>query len=60
LRCRQTPRRILELGAGDGTLLLRLARSFAPAWPEVELTLLDQHDLVSPDTRAAFAARAGG
>ena len=50
------PRHILELGAGDGTLLLRLARSFTSAWPAVELTLLDQHDLVSPDTRAAYAA----
>ena len=50
------PRHIQELGAGDGTLLLRLARSFASAWPEVELTLLDQHDLVSPATRAAYAA----
>jgi hypothetical protein len=52
----QAPRRILELGAGDGTLLLRLARSFAKSWPAVELTLLDQHDLVSGQTRAAYEA----
>ena len=50
------PRRVLELGAGDGTLLLRLAQSCATAWPAVELTLLDQHDLVSPRTRAAYGA----
>jgi Methyltransferase domain len=50
------PRRILELGAGDGTLLLRLARSQASGWPSVELTLLDQHDLVSAQTRAGYEA----
>jgi len=56
LNLAQAPRRILELGAGDGTLLLRLARSFAKSWPAVELTLLDQHDLVSGQTRAAYEA----
>jgi len=35
---------------------LRLARSHAPLWPGVELTLLDQHDLVSAPTRAAYEA----
>jgi len=55
-RLRHPPRQILELGAGDGTLLLRLARSHASHWPEVELTLLDQHDLVSAQTREAYEA----
>ena len=50
------PLRILELGAGDGTLLLALARSSAPAWPPVQLTLLDRQDIVAPATRAAYAA----
>ncbi len=40
------PRRILELGAGDGTLLLRFARAQRPRWTGVELTLLDRVDLV--------------
>jgi SAM-dependent methyltransferase len=48
------PRRILELGAGDGTLLLRFARAQRPAWNDVELTLLDRVDLVSGQTRAAY------
>lgn len=48
------PRRILELGAGDGTLLLRFARAQAPRWPDVELTLLDRIDVVSAETRAAY------
>jgi SAM-dependent methyltransferase len=48
------PRRILELGAGDGTLLLRLLRALRARWAGGELILLDQHDLVSAATRAHF------
>jgi hypothetical protein len=48
------PRRIIELGAGDGTLLLRLLRSIHPQWIGAEITLLDRHDLVTADTRAAY------
>ena len=50
------PLRILELGAGDGTLLLGVARQLRGAWPVVELTLLDKLNLVSPDTLLAYAA----
>ncbi|MEO8411176.1 MAG: hypothetical protein ABI478_11440 [Propionivibrio sp.] len=49
------PLRILELGAGDGNLLLRLARDLAPGWPRVELTLLDRQPLVAAATIAGFA-----
>jgi SAM-dependent methyltransferase len=49
------PRRILELGAGDGTLLLRLARAMQPSWHDLELTLLDRHDIVAPGTHEAYA-----
>jgi len=48
------PRRILELGAGDGTLLLRFARAQRPRWNDVELTLLDRVDLVSEQTQSAY------
>ena len=48
------PRRILELGAGDGTLMLRVAQALQPSWPEVALTLLDRHDLLNAETRAGF------
>ncbi len=51
------PRRILELGAGDGTLLLRLAGALEPSWRDVELTLLDRLDLVTEATRAAYRAQ---
>jgi hypothetical protein len=50
------PLKILELGAGDGSLLLGVARLLAPAWPPVHLTLLDRQDIVSPATRAGYAA----
>jgi len=50
------PRRIVELGAGDGTLLLRLARRRAPKWPGVEATVVDRQNLITPETRRRFAA----
>jgi hypothetical protein len=49
------PLRILELGAGDGSLLLGVARSLAPRWPSVQLSLLDRQPIVTPATLAGFA-----
>ncbi len=49
------PLRILELGAGDGGLLLGVARTLEPGWPLVQLTLLDRQDIVSTATLAGFA-----
>ena len=49
------PLRILEIGAGDGSLLLGVARATAPHWPPVQLTLLDRQDIVSPATLAGYA-----
>ena len=49
------PRRIVELGAGDGTLLLRLARRCAAKWPGVEATVVDRQDFIAPETRQGFA-----
>ena len=48
------PKRVLELGAGDGTLMLRVARGLARGWPGVELTLLDRQRLLSPQTASAY------
>jgi hypothetical protein len=50
------PRALVELGAGDGSLALRLARSAAPRWPRVHLTLLDLEPSVAPATAAAIRA----
>jgi SAM-dependent methyltransferase len=51
----RAPRRILELGAGDGTFLLRVARRLAPAWANLKLELLDRQRLLQADTQAAIA-----
>ncbi len=48
------PLRLLELGAGDGSLLLAVAKKTARTWPPVELTLLDRLSLVDTATCAAF------
>ena len=56
LRLAAPPRRLLELGAGDGSLLLRFARALRPRWTDVELTLLDRVDLVSRRTRDGYRA----
>ena len=52
------PLRVLELGAGDGRLMLGVARSLAnhSANPRIELTLLDRQRLVAPATIAGYAA----
>lgn len=50
LRLAAPPKRILELGAGDGTLMLRLAAAVKPRWVEVELTLLDRQSIVNVET----------
>jgi len=44
------PSSLLELGAGDGSLLLRLAQQRGARWPGLRVTLLDRLDLVAPDT----------
>src|SRR5690349_21275057 len=48
------PRSMLELGAGDGSMMLRLAKKRAKRWPDVKVTLLDRQDSVSADTIAAI------
>jgi hypothetical protein len=53
LRLAHPPRRILELGGGDGTLMLRFARAH-PDWSPVELTLIDMQDMLSARTREAY------
>jgi hypothetical protein len=50
------PRKLLEIGAGDGSFMLRVARRLAKGWPNVELTLLDRQDLVTVECRDALEA----
>src|SRR5258708_9418552 len=53
------PRTILDLGAGDGTFSLSVARRLAARWGGVTITLLDRQNIVSQETRDAFAALGG-
>ncbi|MEB0060216.1 hypothetical protein [Variovorax sp. LG9.2] len=46
----RAPLRILELGAGDGSLALRFAHRHARQWPRVSWTLLDRQDTVAEST----------
>lgn len=54
------PLRALELGSGDGELMLRVARTLrrrddSGVWGAVELRMLDRQALVSPRTLQAYA-----
>jgi hypothetical protein len=49
------PLNVLELGAGDGSLLLGVARLLGPHWPPVNLTLLDRQRTVRPSMLRAYA-----
>src|ERR1700677_1620945 len=44
------PKNILELGAGDGTLLFRFAAALRPRWSWVDLTLLDRQYIVNVES----------
>lgn len=48
------PLRVLEIGAGDGSLMLGVAQDLDRAWPKVALTLLDRQALVTPATVASY------
>ncbi len=52
------PLQVLELGAGDGSLMLGVARALQGQWPAVALTLLDRLPLLTAATQTAYA-RAG-
>ena len=72
----RTTKRIVELGAGDGDFLLRVAQRLSAfgvppsggpnrlkpelqttgMWTKANVTLLDRHKVVTPQTLAAFAA----
>ena len=50
------PRRIIELGAGDGSLMLRLSRRLARHWSGVAIILVDRQDIVTHETRQAISS----
>ena len=54
LRLAAHPKSILELGAGDGSLLLRFAAAVRPRWSDVKLTLLDRQHIVDSGTVESY------
>ena len=50
------PSRLLEIGAGDGELLLRVARRLARKWYDVDVVFVDLQNLLTNQTKADFAA----
>jgi SAM-dependent methyltransferase len=50
------PRAIAEIGAGDGTFMLRVAEQLSSQWHAIDVVLLDQQSLVSPATSGKFVA----
>src|SRR5271166_1019462 len=53
---KEGPRRIVELGAGDGVFTLRLARCLSRHWAQAHVVLVDSKDVVTRETREGFAA----
>ncbi len=53
---RKPPERVVELGAGDGTFLLQVARRLSRRWRQVEAVLVDRWQLLAPRTAEAFHA----
>ena len=47
------PQKMIELGGGDGTFILRVAHKLR--WRDIELVLVDRQDIVGERTRAGFA-----
>ena len=48
-------RRLVDLGAGDGRFLWRVARRLGPDWQGTNVVLLDRRNIVSPETRQGLA-----
>jgi hypothetical protein len=49
------PSTVAEIGCGDGTLMLAVARRLAGRWPAVRLVLIDRLSLVRSETLEGFA-----
>src|SRR5689334_18058495 len=43
--CTTVPRTILDLGTGDGTLMLKVAQRLSPLWSNVTVVLLDRQNI---------------
>jgi SAM-dependent methyltransferase len=54
LETQRPPRRIVEIGAGDGTLLLKMAGTLSRSWKNVGVVLVDRQSLVTAKTLEQF------
>ncbi|MEI8340403.1 MAG: hypothetical protein WCH43_02575, partial [Verrucomicrobiota bacterium] len=54
LETKSPPRRLVEIGAGDGTLLLKMAGKLSRSWKNVEVILIDRQKLVTQETLDKF------
>lgn len=54
---KQPPRRLADLGAGDGSFLLQVATRLPRNWQAVHAVLVDRQETLSPETRTAFERR---
>src|SRR2546421_13081669 len=52
----QSAQGVVDMGAGDGAFMLRVARKLAPDWKGSCVTLLDRQNIVPQETLAAFKA----
>jgi hypothetical protein len=52
----RVPRRVADLGAGDGSVMLRLARRLCDRWRNVEVALVDRQGIVGAETCRQFEA----
>ena len=50
------PSHILEIGAGDGHLLLRVAKGSPATWRNIDVTFVDLQNILIDDTKTEFAA----
>lgn len=53
-------KRLIEIGAGDGHFMLRVARQLGPGWGSKNAVLVDRQNAVSGDTLKGFAALGWG
>src|SRR5450759_63437 len=50
----ERPRTILDLGAGDGTFMLDVARRLSSYWRDVDVILVDRQNIISDATCREF------
>jgi predicted RNA methylase len=50
----EKPRTILDLGAGDGTFMLGVARRLSSYWRDVDVILVDRQNIISDATCREF------